>query len=326
MGSACGNEGTEDRRDALLGEHPAEGGLAGGLSLGFGIGLQLQDVVQEFGREAVGRQVRSLCHARVGRDAVHLAVGAEMAVQVAVGEQSLCQGREGNEANALFAAEGEDARVHRLAVDEVEAALIDEQGHVVLAQRAVGDLQGLERPARDADVERLACSDDVDQRLQRLLERRRGVVAVAVEEVDVVQVHAPEALVEACHEVLAGAPVAVGPGPHVVAGLRADEELVAVGTEVVIHEAAHRLLGRAVRRAVVVGEVEVCDAVVESVARDVAAALVGVHAAEVVPEAEADLGQEHAAVSAALVQALVGIAPGGGKVFVGEHIIGLWDL
>ena len=62
----------------------------------------------------------------------------------------------------------------------------------------------------------------------RLLERCLGIETVRVEDVDVVEPHPAEALVEARQEVLARSPLAVGAGPHVVAGLRRDDDLVPV--------------------------------------------------------------------------------------------------
>ena len=58
----------------------------------------------------------------------------------------------------------------------------------------------------------------LDQSLRRL-----GVEAVRVEDVDVVEPHPRQALVEAREHVLARAPLAVGAGPHVVAGLGRDD-------------------------------------------------------------------------------------------------------
>ena len=133
------------------------------------------------------------------------------------------------------------------------------------------------------------------ERAHRLLERRLGIEAVRVEDVDVVEPHPRERLVERCEQVLARAPLAVRPGPHVVAGLRRDHELVAVRAQVVAQHAAERLLGRAVRRAVVVREVEMGDAEVERAAEDRAARLERAVAAEVVPEPERDRGQLEAA-------------------------------
>ena len=117
--------------------------------------------------------------------------------------------------------------------------------------------------------------------------RRVGVEAVAVEDVDVVQPHPGQRLVERGEHVLPrAAALAVGPGPHVVAGLGGDDQLVAVGREVVAQVAAEVLLGPAVRRAVVVGEVEVGDAAVEGAAQDRPLGLLGPVGAEVLPQAQ----------------------------------------
>ena len=90
----------------------------------------------------------------------------------------------------------------------------------------------LGRVGGDAGVERLALAHRGVERAHRLLERRLGVEAVGVEDVDVVEAHPREALVEAGQQVLARAPLAVRAGPHVVARLGGDDQLVAVGREV----------------------------------------------------------------------------------------------
>ena len=124
---------------------------------------------------------------------------------------------------------------------------------------------------------------------------------MTIEEVDVVYPHTFQALVERGHQVFAAAPFTIRTRPHVIAGLCGDEELVAVGPEVFIHQASHRLLGRAVDRPVVVGQVEMGDTVVEGVVGNLAATLVGVDASEVMPEAEAYLRQQHTRASATLI-------------------------
>ena len=112
--------------------------------------------------------------------------------------------------------------------------------------------------------------------------------------------HALQALVERSHQIFPGTPVAVRARPHVVTCLRGYEQLVAVGSEVLIHQSAHRFLCRAVDRTVVVGQIKVGDAVVEGVVGDLTAALIGVDASEVMPEAEAYLRQQHTRAPAAL--------------------------
>src|SRR5664280_1324805 len=102
----------------------------------------------------------------------------------------------------------------------------------------------------------------------RLLERRVGVEAVRVEDVDVIDAHPAQALVEAGKQVLAGPPLAVRPGPHVIARLRRQHELVPVATEVGVENAAKVGLRGARRRTVVVSQVEVRDTEIERAPQD----------------------------------------------------------
>ncbi len=141
---------------------------------------------------------------------------------------------------------------------------------------------------RDADVQRLALAHERVEGADRLLDGHVRVVAVRVEDVDVVDAHARERLLGAREQVLARASVRVRSVPHVVAGLRRDDQLVAVRREVLAHHPAEVRLGRAVRRAVVVGQVEVRDALVERVAEHLALAVEGDVVAEVPPQSERD--------------------------------------
>jgi hypothetical protein len=124
------------------------------------------------------------------------------------------------------------------------------------------------------------------ERAHRLLERRLRVEPVRVEDVHVLEPHPLETLVEAREQVLARAPLAVRAGPHVVAGLGRDHELVAERREVLGQQRPEDLLGRAVRRPVVVREVEVRDPAVERAPDDRAARLDRPLVPEVLPQAE----------------------------------------
>jgi len=73
-------------------------------------------------------------------------------------------------------------------------------------------------------------------------------------------------LIEACQHVFAAAAtLPVRTGPHVVASLCREDQLIPVGSEIGGHDPAEALLGCAVLRAVVVGKIEVCDPAVEGV-------------------------------------------------------------
>ena len=170
--------------------------------------------------------------------------------------------READAADALVLEHVEQLVLHP-AVEHRVGRLVDEQRRAQLAQDA-RRLAGALRAVRgDADVARLPRAHGGVEGAHRLLERRVGVGPVRVEDVDVVQAQAAERLVQAREQVLARAQVAVRARPHVPAGLGRDDELVAVGPEVLAQDAAGVDLGAAVGRAVVVGQVEVRDAQVE---------------------------------------------------------------
>ena len=147
----------------------------------------------------------------------------------------------------------------------------------------------LGRVRRDAGVQRLARAHGVVQRHHRLGDRRLGVEAVGVEDVDVVQAHPGQRLVERGEHVLARtAALAVGTGPHVPAGLGRDDHLVAVRREVLLEERAEVDLRLAVRRTVVVGQVEVGHPAVERPAQHRPLGLGRLVVAEVLPQPQRD--------------------------------------
>ena len=67
---------------------------------------------------------------------------------------------------------------------------------------------------RDPDVEGLARLDGRIEGSHGLFERSRGVEAVRVEDVDIVEAQAAQALIEAGEQVFAGSPFSVGAIPH----------------------------------------------------------------------------------------------------------------
>ena len=153
------------------------------------------------------------------------------------------------------------------AVEHRVRGLVNQQRRPQAAEDRRGFARPLGRVGGDAHVERLSLADGGVERAHRLLERGLGVESVRVEDVDVVEPHPPQAGVEAREQVLARSPLAVGPRPHVVAGLGRDDELVAIGAR----DRARRIRPKfssaePYGRAVVVGEVEVRDPEVERAA------------------------------------------------------------
>ena len=155
----------------------------------------------------------------------------------------------------------------------------------------------LGRVRRDAHVQRLALADGGVERAHGLFQRRLGVKSMRVEDVDVLEAHPSKALVEAGQQIFSGAPDPIRPGPHVVAGLTGNHQLVAVAGQVRLQDATEVFLGGAVGRSVVVGQVEMRDAQVEGPAEDRSLGLERAVMAEVLPQSERDGRQEQAAAS-----------------------------
>src|SRR5450759_3707018 len=184
------------------------------------------------------------------------------AAKVLAGQQPLREGREDDAADSFFA---EDIQQTALdpAVEHRVGRLGDEKRRAELTKDGHGLSRVRRRVRRDPGIEGLAVADRGVEGGHRLLERRLRVEPMGVEDVDVLEAQPTETLVEAGKEVLARAPVAVRPWPHVVAGLRADDQLVPVAAQVCGENSTEVLLRRAVWRAMVVSQVEVGDAQVE---------------------------------------------------------------
>ena len=304
-----GLAGADQRRGhALVAQHPGRGHLRQALAAGLGDFVERAHML-----EVLLAQVVLLEGAAAG--AVDAGVGGHT-VQVLVGEQALGQRAEGDAAHA-----GVIQRVQQVFLDptvhQAVGGLVDQHGHAHALENG-GRLACLGGGvAADAGVQRLALLHGRGQRTHGFFQRGVGVEAVAVEDVHVVQAHALQALVQAGQHVLArAAALAVGAGPHVVAGLAGDDQLVAVGLEVALQVLAKIGLGAAVGRAVVVGQVEVGDAQVKGRAQHVALGLEGRSVAEVVPQAQRDGGELEAAFAAGAVGNLAVVALGLGVVML----------
>ena len=169
---------------------------------------------------------------------------------------------------------------------------MDEQRRAKTAQDRGGLARPLRRVRRDAHVERLALPDGGIERAHRLFEGSVRIEPVGIEDVDVVETHPAEALIEAGQEVLARSPDAIGSWPHVVAGLGRDDQLVPMAPEVRPEDAPEVRLCGPGRRAVVVAEVEMGHAAIECPQHDGALGVERTVVAEVLPQAKGDRGQQ----------------------------------
>src|SRR6185369_8155023 len=122
---------------------------------------------------------------------------------------------------------------------------------------------------------------------------------MGIKDVDIVKPHAFEALIETGNQILARSPIAVRTFPHRVAGLGADQQLIAISGEIGLQDAPEILFGRTRRRTVIVGEIKVGDSEIEGPAQHRTAILEHINSAEIVPEAEGNRREINAALAAA---------------------------
>ena len=124
---------------------------------------------------------------------------------------------------------------------------------------------------------------------------------MGVEDVHVLESEPFEAGIQAAEHVLPRAAVAVGSGPHVVARLGGDDQLIAIGKQVTVQNLAGIGFRCPVRRSVVVGQIKVGHPEVEGPGEHGADLVHGSGVAEVLPESERDQGELEAAAPASAV-------------------------
>ncbi|CAB4585633.1 unannotated protein [freshwater metagenome] len=139
---------------------------------------------------------------------------------------------------------------------------------------------------RDSRIQRSARVHSCGESTHGFFKWRVWVESVRIEDVDVVETHSGEALVERGEQILARTPLAVGAGPHIEAGLARDNQLVAIRRKIRRENLPENALGRSGRRAVIVGEIDVGHTLVESAEDDVALHTAIAVVTKVVPEPE----------------------------------------
>lgn len=107
---------------------------------------------------------------------------------------------------------------------------------------------------------------------------------MVVEHIHIVQLHAAQALVQPCDEVLAAAPVAIWPRPHQVPGLGGNEHFIAVAGKFLLQQAAEAFLRAAGGRAVIIRQVKVADTQLQRTPDDGCILRPVIAAAEIVPK------------------------------------------
>ncbi len=265
----------QHRRHPRVAQRPGQRELRERLAARRGYPGQRADVRQRRLGKLIGRQRAVKAGPRPGGHAG----------KVLPRQHALRQRRERDTAHALTAEQVQQPALDP-AVQHRVRRLVDQQRGTEAPQYGDGLRGAFRRIGGDARVQRPARTHRGIQGAHRLLKGGIRVEAVGVEDVDVVEAHPAQRLVQAGQQVLPGAVVAVGTRPHVVAGLGGDDQLVPVRPQVLAHDPAEIDLGRAVRRSVVICQVEVGDPEVEGAPDDRALVLDRLAVPEVLPQPE----------------------------------------
>ena len=194
---------------SLVGEHPCQSHLRYCLSS-----------LSSYGRELFHGFHPFRCHLALLEKPRGTCSSASFgyAVGVFACEQPLCEGGEADDAATVVGCYLE-VGIFSFRVKHGAAVLRQKTWHLGLSQNVVTSLLELWRIFRDAHVESLTLANKVNERLHGLFDGCHTVIPVAVEDVEIFQSCALQALVAACYEVFAAAVAAVYPRPHVVSRL-----------------------------------------------------------------------------------------------------------
>src|SRR5258708_3764873 len=107
---------------------------------------------------------------------------------------------------------------------------------------------------------------------------------MAIENIDVIQFHSFEALVQAGKEILPRAPFAIWPRPHTVASLRRNNQFIPITAKVLAKYFPKVFFCRTGWRTVVIGEIKVRNAEIKGAPDHGTRIFQGVDATEVMPQ------------------------------------------
>ena len=199
----------ENAGDPGLGEEPGDGHLGQRLAARHGDFSQGADAAEFLFRHLFRAQES------IGLAGPGLRIDA---IAVTPSQQTLGEGAERNAADALLLENVGQSVLHP-AVEKIADRLMNQEVNPLGAEDFSGAAGEVCVVAGDADVEGFAGTDGADQGSHRFFERCLGIGAVAIENIDVIQPHAQETLIQAGQQVFARPPLAIGTGPHVISGL-----------------------------------------------------------------------------------------------------------
>jgi len=293
-GEGTGHEG--------MGEHPVEGEFDEGLAAGVCDRLELADGGDPFLGEA--------CHLKGAFGFSGTRIAGQFAAEIFLGENPLFERAVGHGAEAVAFRCGGDAALEAVAGEHGIFHLVDKQGDAGGFEECCGLFAGIGSEITDAGVEHFALANEIGEAGHGFFDWGVGVVAVGIEDVEILDAEGAQGAVDAGAERFAAGAESMGSGPCVVAAFGGDDQFIAEGVEVGFQQVGKE------RFAVIVAEIHGGDAEIEGAENDGAPACGIVVWGEVIPKAEGDGGELEAVFSGGVRGGLLMAIVGG---FVGHN-------
>ena len=153
----------------------------------------------------------------------------------------------------------------------------------------------------NTDIQCFAAADNLIQCAHGLFNGSIGIGAVMVENIYIVQMHPLQRLVQTGNQIFPAAPVAIRAGPHIISGLGGNDQFVTVGVPVPIHMDAEIALRLAIGRSIVVCQIEMGNAQIETGSQNALLGAEGGNVAEIVPQTQRNCREQQAALAAAAI-------------------------
>src|SRR5580658_1716306 len=107
-----------------------------------------------------------------------------------------------------------------------------------------------------------------------------------IKNVNILEPHALQALIETRQHIFARAKIPVWPRPHIPTRLSRNNQLVAIRQKILLENLPERFLRRSVRRPIIICQIKMCDPEIESPPQHGARVLEIIYTAKVVPKSK----------------------------------------
>ena len=185
-------------------------------------------------------------------------------MEITVGQKSLCQRAERNDADAMGSRIILQSVLLNISYKHGIFSLVDNKRCPQLLEQFCCRNGLLLIVVGNSHIQCLTGSDNAIQCTNGLLQRCIWIRSVMVEDIHIIQSHTLQALIQAGHQVLFTAPVAVRSGPHIITSLRGNHQFIPVHTQILFQDTSEIFFCSTVYRSIVVRQIKMCDTVVKS--------------------------------------------------------------